>query len=485
MRLTMLVSAVALAVALAGCASSGGLHPDATPLQAASLQATRSLWGAPLTPAAWPAADWWTALGDPQLDALIAEALKGNPDLAIADARARQAAAQLAGADAARKPSLTANASVSGARLPTGVLGNDLGGHFAVIKYGYLDFKWGLDPWGGSRAAWEAALGAARAADIDARTARLQLSANVARAYAQLGYACIQQDIAQAELERSSDARKLTAQRVQAGIDSKLQIKQSDAEVANAEQQVAAVAREVDAARTALAVLLGQGPDRGLDIARPQPLTPAMLALPSDLPAELLGRRPDLVAARWRVEAAAQDIKAAKTKFLPNISLGALAGLAATGGGSLLEASALFYQVAPAVSLPIFDGGRLRANLQGKDAQYDLAVARYNKTLVGALNQIADRLHGLQSLKAQSAAQQRALDAAREAWDLAQQRYKAGIGSYLDALSVRQQLLQAEQAGAALHAQQVDLSVQMIEALGGGYRPRADRADTAAVPTHD
>lgn len=485
MRLNMLVPALTLTVALAGCASSGGLHPEGTALQASSLQAQRSLSGAPLTPAAWPAADWWTALGDPQLDALIAEALKGNPDLAIADARARQAEAQVAGADAARKPSLSANASVSGARLPSGVLGNELGGHFAVIKYGYLDFKWGLDPWGGTRATWEAALGAARAADIDARTARLQLSANVARAYAQLGYACVQQDIAQAELERSRDARKLTAQRVQAGIDSKLQIKQSDAEVAHAEQQVAAVARDVDAARTALAVLLGQGPDRGLDIARPQPLTPAMLALPSDLPAELLGRRPDIVASRWRVEAAAQDIKAAKTRFLPNISLGALAGLAAGGGGSLLEASALFYQVAPAISLPIFDGGRLRANLQGKDAQYDLAVAQYNKTLVGALNQIADRLHGLQSLQLQAAAQGRALDAARQAWDLAQQRYQAGIGSYLDALSVRQQLLQAEQAAAALHAQQVDLSVQMIEALGGGYQPRADRADTAAVPTHE
>lgn len=483
MRISTLASALTLAAVLAGCASTQGLHPDGTLRQASTLDAQRSLAGVPLTPAAWPATDWWTALGDPQLDTLINEALKDNPDLAIADARARQAEALANGAEAARRPTLDAGASVSGARLPDTLVPSPMGGRFAIVKYGYLSFKWGLDLWGGTRAAWEAALGEARAADIEARAARLQVSANVARAYAQLGYACIQRDLADTELQRTHAVRKLTTQRVDAGIDSKLQLKQSDADVANAEQQLAAATHEVDAARTALAVLLGKGPDRGLDIAEPRALTPAVLALPSTLPAELLGRRPDLVAARWRVEAAAKDIKAAKTKFLPNISLGALAGLAAGGGNNLFQAPARFYQVAPAVSLPIFDGGRLRANLAGKDAQYDLAVASYNKTLVGAINQIADELSGLRSLQVQGAAQQRALDAARAAWDLATQRYKAGVGSYLEALNVRQQLLQAEQQVAVLHAREVDLSVQLIEALGGGFLP--SDTDIATASNHD
>jgi NodT family efflux transporter outer membrane factor (OMF) lipoprotein len=482
MRLQLLAAATALTLVLAGCASSGGLHPDGKLLDPSALKAQRSLDAQSSAAATWPATDWWTGLGDPQLDALIAEALADNPSLAAADARARQAQAAAGMADAARQPTVNAGAAISGARIPTTVLPADAGGgHFAWAKYGYLSFNWGLDLWGGKRAAWEAAVGQSRAAEVEARAARVELSANVARAYAQLGYAYAQQDVAQAELERSRKARELTAQRVHAGLDSQLQLKQGDAEVAGAEQQVALAARAIDAARSALSVLLGKGPDRGLDIARPQLLTPAQLAAPANLPVDLVGHRADLVAARWRVEAAAKDIKSAKTEFLPNVDLGALAGLVAMGGTNLFQAPARFYQAGPSLSLPIFDGGRLRANLSAKDAQYDLAVAQYNQTLVGALNEVSDDYAAQQSLTVQIAAQQRALDAAGDAWRLAEQRYRAGVGSYLEALSVRQQLLVAEQRMAALKAQQVDLSVQLIQALGGGYRPDAAH-QTASVP---
>jgi NodT family efflux transporter outer membrane factor (OMF) lipoprotein len=475
MRLQLLAAASALTLALAGCASSGGLHPDGTPIDPASLKAEHSLAGLQISPAGWPASDWWSGLGDPQLDALIAEALQDNPGLGVADARARAAQAEAGAADAARAPSVSAGASVSGARIPTTILPADSGGgNFAVAKYADLSFKWGLDLWGGKRAAWQAAVGSARAAEVDARAARVELSGNVARAYVQLGYAFTQQDLADAELKRARSARELTRQRVAAGIDNQIQLKQGDAEVASAEQQVALAARAVDAARSSLAVLLGKGPDRGLQIGRPRLLPPAALAVPTGLPLDLVGHRADLVAARWRVEAAGKDIKAAKTAFLPNISIGAMAGVISMGGGNPFTLPARFYQVGPSLSLPVFDGGRLRANLAGKDAQYDLAVAQYNQTLVGALNQVADELSALQSLQAQIAAQHRAQDAAQQAWNLAEQRYKAGIGSYLEALSVRQQLLAAERGTAALEAQQVDLSVQLIQALGGGYLPQAD-----------
>ena len=481
MRLQSLAAATALTLVLAGCASSGGLHPDGKLIDPSSLKAQRSLAREPLTPAAWPARNWWSGLGDPQLGALIDEALAGNPGLAVADARARGAQAQAGYADAARKPELGLGASVAGAKPPSGLLGDNA--HFAWAKFGYLSFNWGLDLWGGQRAAWEAAVGQARAAEVEARAARIELSGNVARAYAQLGYAFTQHDLAQAELDRARKARGLTAQRVAAGLDSQLQLKQGDAEVASAEQQVAVAQRAIDAARSSLAVLLGKGPDRGLDIARPQPLAPDAVAVPSNLSIDLLGHRADLVAARWRVEAAGHDIAAAKTDFLPNVKLGAMAGLLSMGGSNLLRASSLFYQVGPSLSLPIFDGGRLRANLAGKDAQYDLAVAQYNQTLVGALNEVADDLSAQQSLATQVDAQQRALDAARQAWQLAEQRYRAGVGSYLEALTVRQQLLLAEQGMAALKAQQVDLSVQLIQALGGGYRPDAAAAQTASTPS--
>ncbi|GAB2573680.1 efflux transporter outer membrane subunit [Dyella jejuensis] len=473
MRLHILAAAIGLTLALAGCASSGGLHPNGTSIDPSSLKADRSLANLQVSAAAWPKSDWWTGLGDPQLDALIAEALHDNPSLAVADARARGAQAAAGAAEAARQPSAGVGASVAEASIPTSIpaLGT---GHVAAAKYVYGSFKWDLDLWGGQRAAWEAALGQLRAAQVDAQAARIELSTNVARAYVQLGYAYAQQDVAQDELKRASEARDLTRQRVAAGIDNRMQLRQSDSEVASAEGQKAQADRAIDAARSALAVLLGKGPDRGLDIARPRLLPPGMLTVPANVPVELIGHRADLVAARWRVEASSKDINAAKTQFLPNVNLGAMVGLIGLGGGNLFELPNRFYEVAPAVSLPIFDGGRRRANLESKDAQYDLAVAQYNQTLVSAINEISDDYDAIHSLQQQVDAQQRALDAAHDAWILAGQRYKAGIGNYLEALSVRQELLLAEQRMAALHAQQSDLNVQLIQALGGGFRPQAD-----------
>ena len=480
MRVQLIAAAVGLTLALAGCASTGGLHPDGAPINPNSLAVTRSLANVKLSPAAWPQADWWTSLGDSQLNALIAEALRDNPSLAEADARARQAQSETAQADAGRKPQVDLAGSVAEARLPTTLppIGK---GHNGAAKYVSASFKWDLDLWGGERAAWEAALGQQRAAEVDAHAARIELSTNVARAYVQLGYAYAQQDVAAAELERATDVQKLTRQRVAAGIDSQVQLKQSDSEVASAQGQKAQADRAIDAARSALSVLLGKGPDRGLTIARPRLLPPAALSVPSDLPVELLGRRADLVAARWRVEAADKDIDAAKTQFLPNVNISAMAGLVALGGGNLFQAKTRFYDVAPAISLPIFDGGRRRADLNGKDAQYDLAVAHYNDTLVRAVNEVCDDHDALASLQVQIDAQQRALDAANDAWTLAEQRYKAGIGSYLEALSVRQELLIAQQRMATLHAEQTDYSVQMIQALGGGYRPSQSAPDASAV----
>jgi NodT family efflux transporter outer membrane factor (OMF) lipoprotein len=480
MHVHLIAAAVGMTLALAGCASSGGLHPDGTPINPDSVAVTRTIASGAVSPAAWPKADWWTALGDSQLNALIAEALHDNPTLAEADARARQAQSEASQADADREPEVNVAGSVTEVRVPTTLppIGK---GHNRTAKYVDASFKWDLDLWGGERAAWEAALGRERSAEVDAHAARIELSTNVARAYVQLGYAYAQQDVASAELKRAVDVRKLTQQRVTAGIDSQVQLKQSDSELASAQGQKARADRAIDAAQSALSVLLGKGPDRGLAIARPQLLPPGALLMPSNLPVELLGHRADLVAARWRVEAAEKDIAAAKTQFLPNVNISAMAGLIALGGGNLFTAQSRFYDAGPAISLPIFDGGRRRADLNGKDAQYDLAVAQYNDTLVRAVNEVCDDDDALTSAQVQIDAQQRALDAANDAWTLAEQRYKAGIGSYLEALSVRQQLLIAQERMATLHAEQTDDSVQIIWALGGGYRPSRPAPDVSKV----
>jgi len=474
-----------LALALAGCASSGGLQPTGRLLDADTLHSERTLSASDLGAAAFPAQDWWKALGDPQLDALIAEGLAGHPSLEAADARLRQASSRIGSARADRLPSLSVSGGYTGLRLPESMLGDETGGHYAGSGQVAFDFSYGIDLWGGKRAAWEAAVDSAHAAAVDAQAARLDLSAGIARAYAQLDHAWQRHDVAEEELVRSQKALQLTRQRRAAGIDSDLQVRQAETRVPAAQQQLQAAQQQIDAGRTALAALVGQGPDRGLRIERPRPLDPMALQLPGVLPSELLGRRPDIVAARWRVEAAGKQIKVARAKFYPSLNLTALAGVVAPDVGDLLQSSSTFAYIGPALSLPIFDGGRLRSSLDSTDAQYDQAVAGYNQAVIDALRDVADQVNAVRSLQQQAQSQQQAVDTARAAHGLAEQRYRAGIGNYLDVLTAQSTLLQAQQQLADLQSQQVLSSVRLSQALGGGFEPSADdRAVSLSDSSH-
>lgn len=468
----------ALSVALAGCATPGGLHPTGKTLDADSLKSKQSFANVPLSPTAWPEQDWWVSFGDPQLSALIEEALKTNPSLAEAEARAKQAQAVADSAYAARLPQADLEAGASGTRLsekdpiyPQYVLG-----HFAWGKSVTANLSWDIDLWGGKRDAWEAALGRSRAAEIEAYAARIQLSVNVARAYVALGYAFAEKDVAEGELQRTTQTLTLTRRLVAGGLGTPQQEAFADSQAASAEQQMAQADRAIDAARSSLSVLLGQGPDRGLSIARPNLLDPGLVAVPDKLQVDLIGRRADLVAARWQVEAASQDIKAAKTEFLPNISLSAMAGVVAVGDNvNVFQLPARTYSVGPALSLPIFDGGRLRANLAGADARYDEAVAHYNSLLIGALNDVSDLVSALSSVRTQIVLEQRAKQDAEKSWRDAMSAYKGGVSGPLTPLASRQQLLLVDQRLATLRSQQADLSVRLIDALGGGYGVSVER----------
>ena len=473
--------AALVAVALAGCASTGGLHPTANVTDPSTLEARRSLAGVQVDAAAWPQQGWWKAVGDPQLDKLVAEALAENPDMTLVDARVRAALATAGAADAARKPTLNGGASAAGARVPP-ILPPLASGHFGVIRYGYLSFKWDLDLWGGKRAAWQAEVGNAHAAEVDAQAARLKLSADVVQAYFTLAGAYAQRDLANEELQRANDFLKLTHKRVATGIDSKFSLARIQAESASARAHLEAADNAVRTAGLVLAALLGAGPDRALSIERPALPAIPVLTLPSDLPADLLGRRPDVVAARWRVEAASHGVTAAKTKFLPNIGISSLAGLIAPSTMNLFSLQNRFYTISPALSLPIFEGGALRANLAGKDAARDVAVAQYNQTLVHAINQVTGQVDDLQSLSVQVQDAENARASANEAYALAMQRYRAGVGNYLEALSVRQELIVAEQQLASLQTRRVGAWAMLNEALGGGFQPAADAPSLAAAP---
>lgn len=464
------LSLLAAALALAGCASFEGLHSEGKLIDPASLEADRTL-GASLSPAAWPRQDWWNRLGDSQLDSLIQEALQSSPNLQVADARARQASAAVLAADAARQPRLDANASATRSRLARVDDPLGQGERYSTLRSLSLEAGYTFDLWGGQRAAWEAAVGQARASEVDRQDARLSLASEVARAYNTLGLAYATQAIAEQDLKRSRDILKMSQGRVDAGIDSDYQLQQTQSLEAAAEAALTDAQQQVESARIRLAVLLGKGPDRGESLPQPKLIAPSAVELPAQLPAELLGRRPDLVAARWRVEAANKQIAASKANFYPNLNLSAAAGTKSLLGDAMFGSASRFFSVGPALSLPIFDGGRLRADLAGRDADYDLAVAQYNQILTGALGDIGERVSRLRSLDQQITQQQRARDIAKHSYDLALERYANGIGSYLDALSVEQQLLQADRQLAALHAERVDSSVLLMQALGGGFEP--------------
>jgi NodT family efflux transporter outer membrane factor (OMF) lipoprotein len=415
--------AAACAVLLSACAGTNGLTSQGQVHDAGSLSASRALGKVPVSDAAWPDDHWWTTLGDPQLDALIDEALATSPAIDAADARTRKAVAQAGLADAVRKPTLGAGAQVLGLQIPSTLAGNDLGGSFSVAELLTLNLKYNPDLWGVDKSKWQAAVGNARASEVDAQAARLTLSANIARTYVALAQAFDGLDAANAEAARADALIALNQQRINAGLDNTIALNQNRSSSASAKQQAQAAQQQIDALRNALAALAGAGPDRGLQIDRPKLATPD-IALPSLLSSDLLARRADIVAARWRVEAAAHGIDASKAAFYPTINLSMLVGLAAGNLGDLFVSDALLVNGGPGLTLPIFEGGRLRNQLMGSNADYDLAVASYNQTLLGALREVTDAVESARALDAQIVTTRQARDTAGKAHELVRQRYR-------------------------------------------------------------
>jgi len=459
-------------VLLAGCASTNGLAPSAVVRDANALASQRTLANVSISDAAWPKADWWTSLRDPQLDALIGEALVGSPTLNIAAARARKALALADVSGAALVPRVDGSASsVRQHYSENGVTPPPLGGSSHTLNQLQATFVWELDLWGKNRSAYEAALGAARAAEVDTHAARLALSTAIAQAYVQLQRAYLQLDVAQTTLKEREHIYALTRDRNLAGIDSKLELKQAEAALPATRERIVQLEELIALTRNQLAALLGAGPDRGLAIGRPAASTLTRIALPTAVPAELLGRRPELVAQRWRIEAARKDIDSAKAEFYPNVNLLAFVGLQSLAAGNLFSAGSRMLGAGPAVTLPIFDGGRLRGNLAATDADYDIAVEQYNQAIADAMRDVVDQLASLKSVDEQRTQQEFALATAREAYDLALLRYREGLGNYLQVLSAEQPMLVQESLDADLRARELAVSIDLIRALGGGFEP--------------
>jgi len=231
---------------------------------------------------------------------------------------------------------------------------------------------------------------------------------------------------------------------------------------------------QVDAAialtRNQLAALAGKGPDRGLSIVAAQGAaagTPH--TIPGNLPLDLLGRRPDLAAARWRAEAASREIEVARLRFLPNVNLLAFVGVASLGLDRLFAAGSDIAGFGPAIRLPLFAAGNLQAGLRGRQADYDLAVERYNELVLEAMREVADQVQTRRVLDVESRERGSALAATDRTHRLALERYRAGLANYLDVLDAEAPLFGLQRAETDLRSRALQAEVSLYRALGGGY----------------
>jgi NodT family efflux transporter outer membrane factor (OMF) lipoprotein len=456
-------------VLVAGCVGGGWTREHT--LAPADLASNSTLASAHFETGEWPSDAWWHAYGDPQLDELIKQALANSPSLEIAQARLSAAQAQITTARGARLPQTAIDAEVERQRYPVdGLYPPPYAGNSYNDGRLALDLSYEIDFWGRERQRLLAAKADARAAQADRAAARLALAVAVTKAYVELDLWHNLLDVARSNLEQQTGIRDLTQQRVSAGLENTARVKQSESLLALTRAEVDDAQRSIDVARNALAALAGTGPDRGLTLSRPHLTAPQQLTVPASLPADLLGRRPDIVAARWRVEAASHGIAAAEASFYPNVSLTAFAGLQSIGLDNLIAGPNRIFQAGPALSLPVFNRDALRGALKAQQAQYDQAVGEYNQTLIDSVHQVADVIAGWRALEKESVEQQTAYEAAQRSYELTRQRYGAGLDNYLTVLSSQNQVLLTQALQAALTARRLSYSIDLIRALGGGYK---------------
>lgn len=420
--------------------------------------------------ATWPAAQWWQGYGDPQLDRLIAEALAGSPDIAIAAARVRTAEGVVQQAGAANRPTLDAEAA---AGLNKQSYNNGIPAEFVPRGWnstGRLALNAGLDLdlFGRNRASLVAATSDAEATRLEGAQAALTLATDIAARYADLARLYAEQDVLQRAVAVRGATEKLVADRVASGLDTQAELRQARSAVPASRVDLAVNAEQIALAKNAIAALMGAGPDRALAITRPTAPVLAT-ALPADAAIALVGRRPDIAAARARAEAAASRIKVARADFYPNISLSGLIGLQSLGLDNLFKGGSSIGNVGPAISLPIFRGGALQGQYRRARGEYDEAVATYDRTVIGALRDVADAVTSRRQVAVQRADAEASLQDAEGAYQAAQLRYRGGLSTFLNVLSAEQAVLTARRSLADIEARRFALDVQLVRALGGGF----------------
>jgi NodT family efflux transporter outer membrane factor (OMF) lipoprotein len=479
---------LALPTIIAGCASTHGIAPQSQLPDPASLDVGNALREADAS-ARWPDADWWQAFADPQLNALVDAAAAGNPTLAAASARVREAASLAGVAAAAEQPHVDGNLSITRQHWPQNVYygPGPLNNVNTWNNTAALSVSYHLDLWGRDKNETELALDVAHQRAADERAARLELEVNVVRAYVDFAEQYELLDIATDVLARQRQLADLARRRLAGGIGTQLELSQTEASLPEYERQLDVRREAIELDRNRLAALLGKGPGAAATLLRPTLSLNAPAALPSTLPAELIGHRPDVVAARWAVAAQARGIEVAHAAFYPNIDLIASLGGFAAGGPftQFLRAASGGWSAGPALSLPIFDGGALRGRLGAATAGYDEAIARYDQSVVDALKEIADAIVRLRSLDTQQHDAERSAAATQRSFQLAELGFKRGLTDYVNVVVEETRWLDAKERVAQVRADRLTAYGSLMSALGGGLAVPTDGPDDASLePAH-
>jgi NodT family efflux transporter outer membrane factor (OMF) lipoprotein len=459
------LTAIALTLALPACVVPPKLDPP-------QQSVTNEHLGLSSQDAAPIAQTWWSAFNDPQLDRLMQQALANNPSLAQALARVREAQSL---ADATRA-GLAPNISFNAQEIRRRISGHDpvpplYAGSVQWQGREGLDLSWDIDFWGRQTSLLKQARSQATAAALDVASARLAVSGAVAQAYIDLYRNNSLTEVAQRAETQRRRILEITGRRVKAGLDTNVELREASGAVPEAHVEFlhAQAAAALDTHQ--LAALSGEGALVYGQVGRPTLDPAAILPLPASLPADLLGHRPDVLAARDRIEGARAGKAAARAAFYPDINLAAFAGTSAIGWDNLFQGVSGSYGAGPAIHLPLFDAGRLRAQYRGAAAEIDSAVAAYNQSVLQAVRETSDQLTLAEALSDQIEQQQQSLDDAEAAYRLAEERYQSGLSSYLTVLNTETEVLSARREHVALVCDRAIARVNLLLAVGGSFDP--------------
>ncbi len=469
----MIRSSIAcLALASAGCA----LRPPA--IEDVSLRATAPL--AITSPTAsdsaagvWPSDEWWRRYDDATLDALLARALRDAPSLNTAAARLASARQSVRVTGAGLGVQVAAQGSFTRQRLSdNGLLPPDfLGFHWYDQSDVGVTANYTFDWWGRQRAIIEASLDQARAAQAEGAAARLGLSAAITRAYFGWQADAGRLQIARERLSLLEKRARIVTRRTAAELESGDSVQLASQDVAAAREVVALLEGSQQLRVVTLAALLGESVD-AMPPLQARALPPSAGALPANLTLDLIARRPDVQASRWRVEGARQQLSAVRAEYYPDVSLRALVGLSSIDIGRLLRADSAAPAFTAAVHLPLFDSGLLGARFGARQADVTAAIADYDEVVVAAARDVSDAATRLTQAAAQREQRLAQAAAAEQMVRSASARVRAGTTDLRPQLQAEIALLLERDAIAQLDYARVDADVSLQQALGGGYDAR-------------